>query len=143
MKWIGAVATVLLLVVWVGSAWIDVGFVATQPRIGLQLGQGQILVGWQMPSRSRHWRWEMDAHGFMPIRWWVDHFVRPNRPLEIWCIPLWPFILLTGAPTVLMWRQDRRRRLAELSNSCRKCGYSRSGLPAHRPCPECGTPRST
>src|SRR6185295_14868892 len=49
-------------------------------------------------------------------------------------IPLWP-ILLPSA--IIAYRAHRTgRRLSRAG--CKRCGYSRAGLAAYAPCPECG-----
>src|SRR5215510_9955902 len=43
--------------------------------------------------------------------------------------------LLWAVPVILTQRKRRRAMI----NRCPKCGYSRTGLPSDRSCPECGT----
>ena len=50
-------------------------------------------------------------------------------------LPLWIPLLLIGAPTVILWRNDRRYP----PGHCRKCGYNLTGNVSGI-CPECGTP---
>ncbi len=47
-KWGGTAATVLLLVVWVGSAWWRVGF-DVRPTVGFGVYAGQVIIGWEEP----------------------------------------------------------------------------------------------
>lgn len=49
-------------------------------------------------------------------------------------LPLWP--LAFGS--ILVCRQLRSRARAECTHHCRRCEFSRAGLPAGSPCPECG-----
>ena len=52
-------------------------------------------------------------------------------------IPLWPFALIAG---LVSWRTLRRAYLDSDFTRCRACRYSRAGLDAAAPCPECGRP---
>jgi ssDNA-binding Zn-finger/Zn-ribbon topoisomerase 1 len=70
------------------------------------------------------------------FRWWFaieDRVVFGNRVIIV-AIPCWALAAFAAAPTLLIWRHDRKRD----PNACPKCGYSRTGLPADRACPECG-----
>jgi hypothetical protein len=53
------------------------------------------------------------------------------------CVPLWPFLLVVGVPSAVMWTHTvlawRRSRIG----CCRSCGYDRAGLAADAKCPEC------
>ena len=81
IKWAGAVVTVLLVIVWVGSGWCEAGCFA-RPTISGHVAKGRLVIGWEEPWRSQTCK---------------------DRQLP-------------------------------------QCGYSRTGLPADRACPECGNP---
>jgi len=52
---------------------------------------------------------------------------------SLW-LPLWPLLL---PPAIIAYRAHGSvRRLSRAG--CKHCGYSRSGLAANAPCPECG-----
>src|SRR5262245_9465167 len=151
MKWTGAVVTVLLLVVWVGSAWYGCRYSGQSSSGALTqaiIGRGEFTVVWKSP-------WQLER--IIACRWWFDRLPADSLPspgFDWWFrvldggpanrnykavrAPLWFPLLLTGVPTVLMFRRDRRRRRAEMRNLCPHCGYSRTGLPADHACPECG-----
>ena len=50
-----------------------------------------------------------------------------------------PLYLTAGACGLIAWRLLGRTTLR--SDRCPRCHYSRTGLPAASPCPECGTPQ--
>jgi hypothetical protein len=58
-------------------------------------------------------------------------------------VPLWmplaPLVTVAGVTNVRAARDGRRLR----ANTCARCGYSRIGLSAGWPCPECGTTSRT
>lgn len=73
--------------------------------------------------------------------WWPDYHDSRNTPPPVkygWVrpgflsctIPLWPFILATGIPSMWLLNPKRKR------DGC--CGYPRDGLPPGSRCPECG-----
>ena len=136
-KWGGTAATVLLLVVWVGSAWWRVG-VGLWPTVALWVEAGQIGIGWQEPWSiipGDGW-WILPERHSHPFSWWFD--VWPNTwsggvtYTEVW-IPIWVLIVLVAMPTLWLWRCDRRRQ----PGLCIKCGYDLRGAD-HKVCPECG-----
>ncbi|QQS08790.1 MAG: hypothetical protein IPK69_12530 [Phycisphaerales bacterium] len=59
-----------------------------------------------------------------------------GQEAEAVALPLWMIALVTSIPAFFLSRGVfwRRRRPDE----CRKCGYSRVGLPINAACPECG-----
>ncbi len=84
--------------------------------------------------------------GMSPMLIIRDDFevVSRSRPLEWWrwdfyewgfTVPTWAVLLAVAAPTGLLWWRNLRRRGA---NVCGGCGYSLTGLPPGKPCPECG-----
>ena len=142
IKWGGAVVTVLLLIVWVGSGWFKVGF-SVLPVVAAGIHRGEIRVVHEQPCS---W-WSARFHEFgvglndsgERFGWWFEYkrIPFPTSPPSYShrvAVPIWFLILLAAAPRFLIWRSDRKRD----PNACRKCGYSRTGLPADRACPECG-----
>lgn len=146
IKWSGAVVTVVLLVVWVGSAWCYFGIRSMAPGGGsVQLQYGCIEISWIKslpfnPLNNSHidcgtWNGGGGPH----MIWKFYRFHEPPIIFRSVGIPLWPLIIAAGIGVFLMFRTDRRRaRIAKL-NLCPKCGYSRTGLPDDRACPECGS----
>lgn len=138
MKWGCTVLTVLLLVVWVGSAWWEAGF-GLDPTGGFEVNGGRLLIGWIEP-------WSMDPDD----GWWFPPG-RHSSPFKLWFkltrdtfsdhtsttifVPIWSLVLLSGVPTVWLWYRDRRRR----HGLCANCGYDLRGS-VSGVCPECGTP---
>jgi hypothetical protein len=142
IKWIGAVVTVVLLLVWVGSRWYGFGLYTRSSSNLAGVFGGRLVLVWTMPlsSQLRDLRGSFDFQvGTQPFHWWFEFRSDVSSRMREIAIPTWSLALLTATPTVWLWRRDRRRRRAEAANCCRTCGYSRTGLPADRACPECGT----
>lgn len=82
-----------------------------------------------LASFNRHW------NNWFGVRWEFD-----NRSIRI---PLWfPFLIVVGL-TAAAWRKEIIHRRRALIGLCPKCHYTRRGLAATAPCPECGTPART
>jgi len=142
-KWGGAVVTVLLAVVWIGSGWWKEHWIGTD-ALDSTVARGRLHV------RSRE---VLDY----PEDWPVGSYPRPQLEpsfVLVWTgrfysngstrrisVPLWMFVAPLLLATITAWMLDRReqRRCARL-NLCRTCGYDRTGLAADVPCPECGLP---
>ena len=132
--------TVLLLIVWVGKlgSWgfrIDPMMVEFGRRGQLHFYYGDISA---IEFRKGYWK-----SGIAPLEklnpWFEsDRYYCMNSQVTRFSIPLWCLAILTATPTFLIWRRDRKRN----PNGCPKCGYDRTGLPADRPCPECGNAAS-
>jgi len=139
MKWGGTVLTVLLLVVWVGSAWWGV-FVDLPPSTELFVDSGVLRVAWDetwaFPNRVEWWGPEPNDQNFeyrfgfhtSTYRSWAG----PMQATLI-SIPIWSLVCLSALPTALLWYRDRRR----MPGLCVKCGYDLRGN-ASGVCPECG-----
>jgi hypothetical protein len=143
-KWAGAAVTVLLLIVWAGSAWWMVRGPLTQ-RTHLQIVAGRVDVirfgpKSEMPAMMP---WQRLERHRMPFRWWFGTKTYVSAPIQydVAGIPLWSLLLLTGVPTAWMFRTDWKRRRIERAGLCPKCGYDLRGLPDGRACPECGAVR--
>ena len=137
VKWGGAVVSVVLLVVWVGSGWCGVCLTSDR-RFFANIVQGQ--------ARLHH----TNGTYFDPPRvgWWsVDHFSLQLgfhcSDLRAWAwqafIPLWPFVVVSCAITALGWRLDTLARRRARVGLCPKCNYNRAGLAPGAVCPECGS----
>ncbi len=92
------------------------------------------LLGWHCGvnhatnGTGRAWMWT----------WWTWGSAAPGwsneRAYTIW--PLAPLALASGT-LIVYWPSIHARRRRR-QNQCVKCGYSRDGLAAGAPCPECG-----
>ena len=134
-KWGGLVVSVLLLVVWVGSAY---GWFCYSVRRGyvLDVVRGQFTyMPFQTKSPFRKTRTEWMRASPTGFNWSAKY----ERTEYSWyvVVPLWPFVAISIATTATAWRMDtlaqRRKRLG----ACPACGYDRTGLAANAPCPEC------
>jgi hypothetical protein len=142
MKWTGAVVTVLLLVMWVGSAWYaclctNSGFSFVDIDSG---GFGIHWTNWWSLKNLEPRTWNAYSKQSSSFHLWFQFVSKPfNRYIQMYSIyiPIWFFALLTAVPTALLFRGDRRRRLRERGNACPKCGYPIGSSPL---CTECGKP---
>jgi hypothetical protein len=138
IKWGGAVVTVLLVVVWIGSGWLQLvwyhGLSTTGVSVGTvwsetwqpPRGDGRRTDGWTIGSR--------EAPFYM--RWWFDR--RASSIYSDWFAPLWPLTLTSALITCAAWRLDTLARRAARLNLCPKCSYDRAGIAGDAKCPECG-----
>ena len=138
IKWSGAVATVLLLVVWVGSRWwaCSIGI----PHAGnVNMGGGSLTFqGTNSASlRPNAFSWSGPHRNIMAFEWWFHYhrLSRAGETITLVFIPVWALVVLTAVPTAWLWCRDRRRA----PGLCIKCGYDLRGTD-HKVCPECGAP---
>lgn len=111
IKWTGAVATVLLLAVWVGSRWqIFAG--GYTPAIYVIVHAGQLQIGWEKPwtlTRLAATKWR-GMHAFRrpyppdpPLFNWWFHWRSADTgggiTASAFDIPIWALGSLTGVPT--------------------------------------------
>ena len=144
MKWGGAVVTVLLVVVWIGSRWWFAFAQGTHFGVTVYPG-GIMLVEQTSPSLPPWWGLHSrEGYGGFEGMWeWWFGFVSGNYGWQFF-MPLWPFALATLSATVVAWRLDTlaRRRARLTPHLCPKCNYDRTGLAADAVCPECGAASS-
>ena len=137
MKWSGAAATVLLLVVWVGSACWHFGFFL-EPTGGMTVHAGRVRIGWDEPwSIVPVGGWSLLEPRSYTFDWWFDGWrgtIWSGATRTYVFIPIWVLVLLFATPTLWLWRCDRRRQ----PGLCIKCGYDLRGAD-HKVCPECGS----
>ena len=145
VKWGGAAATVLLVVVWIGSGWLFVGFATeagsavyfTAGGVGVQTSRRYAIDSpFDWGSRKAPlwslWDWECRSSGPGP-----PSFHTP--PGFSVFGPLWPFMMPIAGTTVIAWRLDTLARRRARLNLCPKCDYDRTGLADGAVCPECGS----
>lgn len=108
------------------------------------------LQAWGFPFRSVVGGF---ANGTVPNLSWDTELAISGTSLQIPARPIWTGLLANAAIfTALAWAlvilvvlaaAAARRRLRRRRGLCLHCGYSRAGLPAAAPCPECGKPAPT
>ncbi len=143
VKWGGAVLTVLLVVVWIGSAWLFVTRWALPDNYEF-LERGVLSVHIQDSAQAYMtntsllpdpgWSWVAAQHP--GLDWWI---AKQNSSFAAsFRVPLWLPALLSLLATAAAWRADAKylRRVRE--GHCPACGYDRAGLAAGSLCPECG-----
>jgi hypothetical protein len=133
IKWGGAVVTLLLVVVWVASAWTLVGYMS--PRGGVYRVTGGAFDCLKFPDwPGAEPKLLFATHDFA-LQWKPDGVFSPFG----FAAPLWIPAALFAGLTALAWRLDTLARRARL-NLCPNCHYDRAGLAAGAKCPECGEP---
>ena len=135
IKWGGAAVTVLLVVVWLSSAWWQFGWV--HHKGSWMLAQdGRLDVLYRFLGNAP---WQS---GFIFDRtpFWMQFGVDWFGADDAWhlVIPLWAPTVACLACTGWAWRRDlAANRIARL-NLCPKCNYDRAGIAGDAKCPECG-----
>lgn len=148
VKWGGAVLTLTLFAVWVGT---------TTYRFHLTLWRGFFLTAssggmtinrhwWVPPAMEGRFRPPLSL-GYMrmgfspPTCWWFSGELRTSQyavnTIRI-DVPLWTLVAPSLAATMWAWRLDALARRRPRTESCSACGYSREGLATRSVCPECG-----
>jgi hypothetical protein len=139
IKWGGAVVTLLLVVVWIGSGWWYVTW-NEREKFAAVLTEGRVCVGHWLGIPTASWprvyyvrRWRGEFHLELG-------FARANDSiLGTWALPLWLPATLAALPTCAAWcidlRNGRRKRLGH----CVSCNYDRAGIAREAKCPECGS----
>ena len=124
IKWGGAVVTVLLVVVWVGSGWWMVRWRC-------------VWEGWLACGRVKMWQ---DGSSYPLIARIMPVWRGPmwNADLDGLGVPLWIPTLCVFSAAAIAWRLDTVARRREDAHLCPKCNYDRTGLAIGAVCPECG-----
>lgn len=135
-KWGGVGATVVLVVVWVASAWWA-GLWGIQSGLHVRVEEGCVYViqGEPLPGIPILGRGALLTHHRWPLLWWFAS--GGSQTYSYTQVPLWAPALLTLAFTVFAWRRDASIRRLQTRGFC-PCGYDRAGLAAGAVCPECG-----
>ncbi len=134
IKWSCTLLTVLLLVLWVWSAWWYAG-IKLLPTGSIDVSAGGVCIGWYEPWSivpvDSGWM-TPDRHSW-PLEWWFHGERDTLLGGGYFVIPIWALVVLFATPTSWLWDQDRRRQ----PDLCANCGYDLRGA-AHEMCPECG-----
>jgi hypothetical protein len=134
-KWGGLVVSVLLLTVWVGSAFVTCSWMSGSGH-EIALDKGRIFYQWYQRTKQPQ----------LPVsKWWTRPQPQISFALDYaqsnvrWfvAIPVWPFVALSLATTAAAWRMDIIARRKSRLGGCPACGYDRTGLAPAAPCPEC------
>ena len=136
VKWGGAGLTVLLVVVWIGSGWIQ--FTAGWSP-GYQIGLGRGACGLEVRSYaapSSPFRTQLKPPRGFELRW-IPWLVLDGS-YTAYILPLWCPALLSLLATAAAWRADLKYLRRARVGLCPACGYDRAGLAAVSVCPECG-----
>lgn len=136
VKWGGAVVTVLLLVVWIGSCWWWLGWDYQRQIVALVISGRLDLC--KPPAGFAAWNYDDFSinSNQSSMEWSFDWGTLNGVPSLT--IPLWFPLLFSLVVTTLAWRADAMHRRHARVGLCPSCGYDRSGLAASAVCPECG-----
>lgn len=161
-KWGGAVVAVLLLVVWIGSAWWYAGVESLWNRNGIDADahHGTVSAGWMRPVDASggpfiEWEFHRSLHESDPLwfklrgEWYFSHDGPPLDRVKATYVmfPIWFPLVIVLAGTSLVWRADLRATRRARVGLCAACGYDLVGVvgvvgvvgtAAGAVCPECG-----
>lgn len=127
------IAWVSVLLLWIGSIWIEVHFQTPDGRYFGFISDGRISLCHQ-PVSSPGFPLSLNISNTMAnMEWWFGW----DRLGPFWGvdIPLWIAVLAIGL--ILVFFVVRRATRQPASSSCPDCGYSLEGL-LSEVCPECG-----
>jgi hypothetical protein len=150
IKWGGAVVTVLLVVVWVGSAWGSLNVGAGPLGQTLLAGGRYRWLRTDLPGRpGASWgcSFEPGTNSWVWIYQWDSNRRMRTRVVLCWertpqslfvLLVAWFPPLLAALPTAAAWWLDVQARRRARLNLCPKCTYDRAGIAGDAKCPECG-----
>ena len=139
VKWGGAVVTVLLMVVWVGSGWWSV--LSISRHYGLHVAGGSVTVLHLDSSFKSEPGWQIAKHGLNSsgVRFSYSPAFLSFAGGWTAIIPLWWLVPVPLLASIFAWRLDARARGLGKVPRCPRCGYDRTGLALLAGCPECGS----
>jgi hypothetical protein len=136
VKWGGAVVSVLLVVVWVGSGWWQVN-VDLASGMHLEVFHGNVrAANLGAPYFAGQQGLHLNPREPVDSRWVL--FFNRSVGSRAWEMTLWFPTAMTLLVTGVAWRLDTLARRRARVGLCPKCNYDRTGLPPGAVCPECG-----
>ena len=143
IKWGGAVVTVLLVVVWIGSGWWGVFWLSEcfpvkgeSWCVSVEAAAGTLVLRWEREATDGPLPGWAFGRPYGPFRWGFD--ARLFKDIGTVETPLWIPPVVSGAIWLWVWVVDSRARRRAPLNLCPKCNYDRTGLAIGAKCPECG-----
>ena len=136
VKWGGAVVTVLLVVVWIGSGWWQICWERAPDRYVVIAGGLLRLCDDNSSHGVRLGLFREIARADSPLRWWF--YADPDRTFPQFGIPLWLPAVISLAVVITARRLETLARRRARLEFCARCNYDRAGLAAGAVCPECG-----
>jgi hypothetical protein len=150
VKWGGAVVSVLLVVVWVGSGWWSAAWYGAN-GYAVYVEEGVAVIRHVDPSSWQGWtetnsvkptpservpRFSFQRERSLQFQWtsgWHSRGLNWTVLFGLWIPPS-----LLGVATAAAWRLDTLARRRARVGLCPTCNYDRTGLPPGAVCPECG-----
>lgn len=133
-RWGGAIASLLLAAVWIGSGWVWISRYSPSGGCGWTIAGGEVYACWDGRSDGP-WAWSDSPHVNIAVGQLAWN--SPALNLDPWnrsiLVPLWLPLVFAAALTAFAWWPPGPR-----DGCCPSCSYSRAGLPPSTPCPECG-----
>jgi hypothetical protein len=136
VKWGGAVVSVVLLVVWVGSGWWYAKWGGSDWSVVLTPGSISLTDYGKLVPPEFH-GWACGAHHFQ-FPWQWSFQTERGGGYHGYFVPLWALAFACILPAAIAWRLDILARRRARIGFCPKCGYNRTGLAPQAVCPECG-----
>jgi hypothetical protein len=146
LRCVGLIVVAALLVAWGLSAITMTYYLSPSGDWVANLAGGRVGVGYApgMIAQFEQRTGTPTPRGVQSLRvptrmQWLPNF--QWRPAEKGIgIPLWCPLVLVGSLLVKSWWKDVATRRRARLGGCNSCHYSRDGLDATAPCPECGAP---
>lgn len=138
----------LLLVVWIASIRFTICYFAstfssspTETQYWSYVRSGRVYFG-ENKSPGEGVNIKASIFNQLPSVGWSFSLL-DTTAYRVILVPLWAPTLLAGLTAAWCWKRERHRRNLAKIGSCPACGYSREGLHANAPCPECGSDASS
>jgi hypothetical protein len=138
LKWVGTVASLLLVFAAIVNLWFHISFQATWWNLGA--AGGGIWCTWQTMAPFDGPRFVVTPMADDRLGQWLQHGTHARFECQLdrksavsLSVPIWMLAIVTCPITGWLWYADRRRPAL---GACR-CGYDLTGN-ASGVCPECG-----
>ncbi len=141
IKWTGAAVTVVLMVVWVGSGWIQASFPTSWGPVFILRG-GCIRVFLSDPPGGWGDSLSLSVTTGDKFQFGYRRTEAGPNSRTYWTessLPVWMVAMPVLLASALAWRLDILARRRAKQNLCSTCNYDRTGLPIGAACPECGS----